>query len=330
MIDTTNHGRASEALLIYKTATRRFIARTLKNQNGGAGDWFANLVLPHLSRPIAERLKDQVDGAIEGGGMTSRGGREDEGPERFLEEKHFPRIVNGNWNTFRHSLKDRDAALSQFRQIRTFRNEKVAHNDQPVTDEEVIEIIETCGSAVAPFDSTAAQQLAKLLIPTSEREAAESPQPSSPSESDSNPTEQEGAESLSDSESWERVGRSYHEQVREWEDAMERRIARFLESADAAEALNHIADHVEEFALDIEIDQDSIDQARADLMILRWDELAPELVALATKEIGTANQHWNQNGYTESGFTSGTIEFDYETPSGQVSIQIHVDVQRKA
>ena len=164
MIDTMNHGRVSQALLIYKTATRRFIARVLKSENGGAGDWFGDLVLAKLRAEKRGRLEHALAESEEELAANGRGGgSEGEGPERLLEETHFPDIVNENWGAFRHALReDRSLIVRQLRQIKKYRDKKNAHNSEELSHKEAHEIIEACRLIVERFDTSAAAQLEEL------------------------------------------------------------------------------------------------------------------------------------------------------------------------
>lgn len=282
-----NYGRASQALLIYKTATRRFIARTLKSQNGGAGDWFADLVLAKLSGPMCSNIKRVMDESEEGT-VKNRGGLEDEGPERFLEETHFPNIVGENWDAFRHSLKDRDTVLRQLRQIKKYRNEKVAHNSEPVLDEEVTEIIEACRSVVARFDSSAAEQLTELLsLPQVNDDAkveSSQSQEAEPAGSVSEQGSSEGRDNV-----WREVDRFERERTRKL-----RRLHRLMRQfADLSAAYMHIDDLTHQVdklrpIVELDINQGQLEEAQSDLYILLWDETAPDLLAelISTADLG--------------------------------------------
>ena len=316
-----NHGRVSQALFIYKTATRHFIARTLKTQNGGAGDWFADLVLPNLPKPIAERLKDRVREAAEDGSIASRGGQDDEGPERFLEERHFPHIVKRNWDAFRHSLKERDVVLKQLRHIKGFRDDKVAHNSEPLSNEEVTEIVETCRSIVEKFDSAAAGQLTKLLTPPEVKdEAAVERSTGQEAEPAASVSEQETAEGNDDV--WREVNRFERERTRK-QTRLHRLMRQFADLSEAYESIGELTYQVDKLrpVVELEIAQDQLEEAQSDLYSLLWLETAPKLLAELMPTASAVDWENEQPFY-------GDLEIQHEHGGIEIQVKLSLVVRK--
>ncbi len=347
MIDTMNYGRASQALLIYKTVTRRFIARTLKGENGGAGDWFADLVLTNLPGPVADRLKERVEGATEDGIITNRGSQEDRGPELFLEEAHFPRVVGKNWNAFRHVLKDRDTVLKQLRQIKKYRDE-VAHANQAGSDQDATAIIEACRSVVVRFDSSAADQLAKLLAPPAVEEDSsgsvaddvqENGEPDVPSMVLGSPTAKDRVACIgledqpnAEGESTDSIVRDAQgndgeddvwEGVNRFQQERQRRVARLdaliQQFEQAGEAQDQIAKLKHTLCELGSTSDPDFDDTWGELNSLRWLYILPELVA----EVIEATEGF---GVSEDGIVS-EAEFEAEGSNKSIGLKISLEVR---
>lgn len=302
MIDTMNHGRVSQALLIYKTATRRFIADVLKRENGGIGDWFGDLVLTSLKGEKAERLKDKASEAAEEGSTKIRGGGEDEGPEKFLEETHFPHIVKENWKTFRHRLKDHDEVLRNLRQLKNDRDRVVHENGQPLSDEEAHEIIETCRSVVERFDSSAAKQLTELLNP---------PEP----EGDSTDSLSADSPGCGEEESvWKGVKQFEREQERR-RVRLDKLIRQFEQVGEEQHQIDELKTRLEARSIDSDLDD-----AWEELQSLRWLEIAPELITAAFGQM--------YGGFGIEGTEDGwKMDFSARSGSEEVYLQIAISVE---
>lgn len=347
MIDTTNHSRASAALLIYKTATRRFIARALKTQNGGTGDWFADLVLPSLSGPTAEHLKQRVEEATESGVIVSRGGQDDDGPERFLEEAHFPHIVKENWDAFRYSLRDRNAVLKRLRQIKGYRNDVVAHNNQPVSEDQVTDITQACQAVVELFDSSASDQLGELLttpevlqessdsvsevvlssaqpealdrVADLRKAAIDAGAPSGCPPSDearaSGSTEGGGVPRSEEGGAWQGVLKFERERRRRAA-RLDRLLRQFVQAGEAQYQIEELKDTLEELGTESEQD---LDDSWSELHSLRWLTILPELVAQVIEESGGFD--------TVANSRDGEVGFYAEGSSKSVDLKIILEVR---
>ena len=309
MIETANHNRASAALLIYKTATRQFIARTLKSENGGAGDWFEDLVLAKLSKSQADRLRHLVDEAKQERAIKDRGGMEDEGPEAYLEESHFPDIVRHNWDSFRHSLKDRDSVVKRLRQIKSYRNEKVAHSSESLSQQEAIEIVRECQSMVMLFDSSASAQLDGLLNPAE-----------APSSSELEPTTSDEGKSVtgvSESAQSFNLEMSAEDFMRHVRQEQQSRLRRLDELIRQFEQVGEELYQVDQLKASLEarsIDTD-LDDAWEELHSLRWLEIAPELVTAAFDQM--------HGGFGVEGTDDGwKLDFTAQGRSKEVYLQI--------
>ena len=165
MTEVMNYGRASEALRIYRSAMQSFISDTLRRENGGAGDWFADSVLAKLSAPLCDGIQRKLDD-LEFEPANRGEGPADSAPESLLEETHYPGIISQNWSSFNQPLKDREEVLKLTRQLKKARNKKIAHSSRQLSDGEATEIIAACLSIVERFDSTSAALLNALLKPS--------------------------------------------------------------------------------------------------------------------------------------------------------------------
>lgn len=349
MTDALNYGRANQALRIYRNAARRLVARTLKRENRGAGDWFGDLVLAKLPRPLADYLEHQVRGAEEEGNVKSRGGNDHEGPERFLEEKHFPHIVQENWIAFRQSLGDRDSALRQLRSVRDYRNNRVAHeNGQPLSEDEVIEIIEACLSIVQRFDSSASSQLTELLtkpefdigsadavptqVPRSDHSdvvgqvsrlsqtaaevSASSVCPQQDEVDSSATTEEESSPGEAEDEgAWHGVMK-FEQERRRRAARLDRLIRQFVQAGEAQYQVDELKDTLSELGSASEQD---LEDTWSELHSLRWLGILPELIT----EVIEASSGFE----TLANARDGEVGFYVEGSSKSVDLRITLEVR---
>ena len=314
MPETGNHGLASEALLEYKTALRHFIGQQLKSHAGGQGDWFDVYVIQCLSGiqqdALRRRLKDWEENR-----ESLRRPSDVEGPEQFLEETHFPQIVQKHWNeVFHHSLKDRSAVLNDLRAVRNFRNDGVAHAQEQLADDELIALLEACGRLLEFVNREAARKVQSLIDRATspgneEAEAAqlegtkEEPTPASDEEdfrAEADPTIAEGLVAEAS--------------------RLDELASEYLKADEAAVALNNLQANIEETMSDLGLEffgniEDEMGDAWYQVRRLQLEDIGAELIAETMRE----SRGWEETGVQ--------MRFDAVGSEHWVRVNVEIDIR---
>ena len=157
---TSNAGRMGDGIAIYKQAMQGFIARSLRRQRGGKGDWFAEWVLPALHGPQRANLEAELARARSNGRIARKGSKGKSGPEQLLEPAHYQPIISVNWRAaFEDKIGDRKA-LTWMREIGEWRN-VWAHQDN-VDASDAFRLLDTCYRVLALCDGVAAENILAL------------------------------------------------------------------------------------------------------------------------------------------------------------------------
>ncbi len=306
MIDTVNYGRLSEGLLIYQIAMQRFIARTLRTANNGAGDWFRDLALTSLK---GDRLKNLERNLTE----TDDGSN----PEQLLDASHFPEVIDANWELFRGAFKDRNQVKSQTRRIRKWRPPWAHPSDKTtgeLTNANVDERLETCQLVVGRFDSEAAKRLETLRTRTNADADAAASNSMAGDESTSPVTDNSEVDPELDAriEQW----RAEHaEKVKRL-----RRKFRLYQQAAARKAALSVAERA---LADAESDlYEDVQEEWSEAHSFQWDDCLAGLLQ-ATFDAGYPRGHLVE----DYGNGSGTIQFDVSERDLRFDIEIKIELR---
>ncbi len=170
---TNPKARLGEGLDIYTAAMRSWIARTLRQAQGGAGDWFSDRVLVHFTGGQQAHLQMAINNGRLRDGKKFR-------PETVIEPNHMQRIVSSNWHDgCGAAFRGNQNAPTWIREVGDSRNHW-AHSSQ-ISESQMQRALDTCALVLDSIDSKSAARIRKLrdgeALPAAAAPPASAPKP---------------------------------------------------------------------------------------------------------------------------------------------------------